>query len=259
MNCESSERHEAEREHAGRVRHRDDAAEQERVDRTALRADEVAGDDRLAVAGRERVRGAPERRDEERQQDHAERQVAARDERLEAAAPMLGGAQAVEARRRAGPVAERERGGRRRDVERRAEQLVGIGAELVARTLGGDARSAQLGPVLGVDDDLAPADPRAEVAVAEREPRAAAVRDVDGVEPQRFEARRRRGASRGAVRAAATGRVARRPSARGSAPPRAAKPRRGGGRRAATSGSRPRRARSGRRSGRRTARSSCAG
>ena len=60
------ERDEPEREDADRVRDGDDPAEQQRVPRRAAGADEVRGDDRLAVARGERVRGAPEERDEER-------------------------------------------------------------------------------------------------------------------------------------------------------------------------------------------------
>ena len=71
---------EAEREDADRVRDRHDAAEQDGVDGPALRSDEVPGDDRLAVSGRERVRRAPEGRDQQREEDHAQREVAARDE-----------------------------------------------------------------------------------------------------------------------------------------------------------------------------------
>ena len=60
-------------------------------------AHEVAGDERLPVAGRQRVHRAPERRDQQREQDHAEREIAALDQRLEAAAAWAGAAPTVDA------------------------------------------------------------------------------------------------------------------------------------------------------------------
>ena len=78
------ERHEAEGEDADRVRHRHDQPEQRRVPRRAALADEVGGDDRLAVPGRERVRRAPEERGRERGEDHEQAQVRPADERREA-------------------------------------------------------------------------------------------------------------------------------------------------------------------------------
>ena len=59
------------------------AAEKKRVARRPLRPDEVRGDDRLAVAGRERVSRAPEGRDQERQEQHADGQLAVLDQLLE--------------------------------------------------------------------------------------------------------------------------------------------------------------------------------
>ena len=53
------ERHEAEREDARRVGGGDDPAERDGVARPPAGADEVGGDHRLAVAGRERVDRAP--------------------------------------------------------------------------------------------------------------------------------------------------------------------------------------------------------
>ena len=70
------ERHHSEREHARGVRHRDDAAEPDRVPDAASLADEVGGDDRLPVARAERVRGAPEQGDRERGEDAGSAQVA---------------------------------------------------------------------------------------------------------------------------------------------------------------------------------------
>ena len=61
-----------EREDADRVGDRDGEAEREGVARRAARADEVRGDHRLAVAGRERVEHPPrERAEEEDEQDPA--------------------------------------------------------------------------------------------------------------------------------------------------------------------------------------------
>ena len=83
------ERDEAEREDPRGVCDGDDAAQEHRVDRAPARADEIPGDDRLAVAGCERVRSTPERGDEQRHEDHADREVAVRDQRLEAPALVL--------------------------------------------------------------------------------------------------------------------------------------------------------------------------
>ena len=64
-----------------------------RPSRTACRArpagaDQVGGDDGLAVAGGECVRSSPEQRHEEGDEDDAEPELVALDERLEAAAPL---------------------------------------------------------------------------------------------------------------------------------------------------------------------------
>ena len=59
------ERYEAEREDADRVGRRHDQAERRRVPGRSALADEIGGDDRLSVAGRERVRRAPEEGDSE--------------------------------------------------------------------------------------------------------------------------------------------------------------------------------------------------
>ena len=60
MNCESASVIEPEGEDAGGVCDRDRGAEQNRMPRPALRADEIAGHQRLAVARRERV-AAPQK------------------------------------------------------------------------------------------------------------------------------------------------------------------------------------------------------
>ena len=59
------ERHEAECEDAHRVGRRHDQAERRRMPGRSALADEIGGDDRLSVAGRERVRCAPEEGDPE--------------------------------------------------------------------------------------------------------------------------------------------------------------------------------------------------
>ena len=87
------ERDETEREHAGGMRDCDGGAEQHGVARTALRADEVAGDERLAVTRRQCVHGAPERRDQQRDtRIDSERQVASGDQRREAVSATRSGA-----------------------------------------------------------------------------------------------------------------------------------------------------------------------
>ena len=82
------QRDRAEREDAGRVGDGDDAAEVRGVAHGSALADEVRGDDRLAVAGAERVGGAPEEREGECQEDAGRAQVS-RDERLESRAVLL--------------------------------------------------------------------------------------------------------------------------------------------------------------------------
>ena len=80
------QRHEPEGEHPCRVRDGHGCTEEEGMPRLPLRADEVAGDECLAVAGSQSVHRSPERRDQEGEQDHAEREVAALDQRFESAA-----------------------------------------------------------------------------------------------------------------------------------------------------------------------------
>ena len=129
------ERHEAEREDAGRVRDRDGAAEEEGVARPSLRPDEVGGDHRLAVSRRQRVRRTPERRDQEREEERAERELAALDERLEAASHVHGcgrvadrrGRSRLPTRGRRSPCAEVTSSGERR-------RSAGYGVQPVART-----------------------------------------------------------------------------------------------------------------------------
>ena len=96
------EGHETEPEDTGRVGQRHRRSQQEGVPRLSLRADEVAGDECLAVARRQRVHGSPERGDQEGEQDDAEREVAAPDQRLEAAAAVVGCGGAPDRRRGGG-------------------------------------------------------------------------------------------------------------------------------------------------------------
>ena len=65
------ERHDAEREHADRVGHRDRRSERDRVPRAAASADQVGGHHRLAVTRRERVQRAPAEGGQQEQQQHA--------------------------------------------------------------------------------------------------------------------------------------------------------------------------------------------
>ena len=83
------ERHQPQREDADRVGDRDGQAEGDGVAGRAARADQVGGDDGLAVAGRERVRGAEAEGDQQRQQHHWRCQVVGGDQHGERAATSL--------------------------------------------------------------------------------------------------------------------------------------------------------------------------
>ena len=165
------QRDETEREDAGRVGHGHDRAEEHGVAGPALRPDEIAGDDRLAVSRRERVRGAPEGGEREREQDRAEREVAAGNQRLEAAALVRGGAAASSEGGVPGPrpsakravAADTSSGERRRSCGYARSSSLVLSAGTLAPRSSAPSRASH--------DDLAPADPRAEVAVAERERR----------------------------------------------------------------------------------------
>ena len=78
------ERHASEREHACRVGGGGDQSEQSGMPGRSARADHVGGDDRLPVAGRERVRRAPEDGEQERDEHDERAQMAPADERGEA-------------------------------------------------------------------------------------------------------------------------------------------------------------------------------
>ena len=158
-----SERHQAEAEDADRVRDRHDQPEQRGVARGAALADEVGGDDRLAVAGRKRMRGAPEERGGERGEDHEQAQMRLADERGEAGVrDPVRRLQAGSVRERGSDVGAGARGelsGRRCHIERALEHVLRVSPELVAA-----ARRAR------PDHDLLPADPVGVVRVAVMEP-----------------------------------------------------------------------------------------
>ena len=103
--------------------------------RSAALSDEVRGDDRLAVARRERVRRPPEERRGERRQDHERAQVRAADERGETGVcDPVGRLEALPAReggRDVGAVARLEPGCDGARVERALEEVLRVGAELV--------------------------------------------------------------------------------------------------------------------------------
>ena len=135
MNCDSSSVTSPSAEDAERVRDRHGQPEQDGVPRRAALADEVGGDDRLAVARAERVRRAPEERDRERDQDHADAQVVLRDQAGEAA---VGDRPDADALVEHAARDQRRRRRRRRcpgascavrlgDVERALEQVLRVG------------------------------------------------------------------------------------------------------------------------------------
>jgi hypothetical protein len=176
------ERDEAEPEHARRVGHGHGRAEQHRVAGTPPRADQVARDQRLPVPWRERVGGAPEGRNQKGDDDDAEREVTALDQGLEAAAAVTRRRGCVDAWRETRARAQRHRRGRRGHVERRAEQVLRIGAELIACARGRDARRRESRAVARGQRHLPPADPPLEVRVTEGEPRATSGSEEDRVQ-----------------------------------------------------------------------------
>ena len=191
------ERDQAEGEDADRVRDRDDPAQVEGMARRPARPDEVGGDDRLSVPRAERVGRPPEHRQKERDGDDRRAQIVFRDQ---ARKPALGSRRhagrclelpAVDRRRCTGGRARRELRGRRGDIERALEEILRIGAQLVARRGRADARRLDGRARVGRrDDDLLPAEaiPVVPVAVGKRP---AAVRNRAGLddelEPRRIE------------------------------------------------------------------------
>jgi hypothetical protein len=136
------------------------------------------------------MRRAPEGRHEERDEDDAEREIAVGDEGLEAAAPVCRRGRSREGRRDARSLPRLERRGRRADVERRAKQILRVGAQAVARARRRDARADDPGAVAGLDDDLAPADPAREAGIAEDDRPAGERGAVDRLEAERRQATR---------------------------------------------------------------------
>ncbi len=169
-----AESHEPEREDARGVRDRHGAAEHERMSGGPARTDQVCGDQRLSVTRCQSVRSAPERGDEERKQEDADREIALLDQSLEPS---------VRVRRRVGlcdgggcacRVARLEAGPCIRRVERRAQEVLRVGAEHIAFADRGRARLEDARTVARSDGYLAPADPARERFVAEGELRSLA-------------------------------------------------------------------------------------
>ena len=120
---------------------------------------------------RERVRRTPERRDEQREQDDPRREVAALDQRLEAAATVGGSRRGVERRGRRRSAAGCEVRVRRADVERRAEQVARVGP----------SSSERLSP--GTDASTSRAPSRAETVISRQPIRVAKARSVNDSDP----------------------------------------------------------------------------
>ena len=180
MNCGKAERDEPEREDADRVGDGHGQPEEDRVPRRSPRSDEIGGDDRLAVPRRERVRRAPEHRDQQREQHEPGAELLVSDQAREAAVRDAVGrlerTAASQPRRRV--ARRRDRCRHRRDVQRAREQILRVRAQLVAAALR-----------VRADDDLPPAQTAGVVRVAVGDP--ARPRDPrsteDDLEPRRAE------------------------------------------------------------------------
>ena len=136
MNRESSERHGSEREDTEGVSGRDDEPEQCCVARRSALPDEVRGDDRLAVSGRQRMRHAPEERRTEGCDDHPEAEPVTADQCREAGVgDAVGRLQRRAVRQRADgvrvPSPGRDVRRTSRDVERAREKVLRVRAQLV--------------------------------------------------------------------------------------------------------------------------------
>ena len=132
---------------------------------------EIRRDDRLPVAGRERVHGAPEHRDADRDQDEPDPEVAMGHEVGERSARDRHALAAASARRAdrharpgAVPVAER----RRPHVERRREHPRGVVPQHVGHVVRRGGRLGEDRPGRGPHDDLLPPHPVSERVVRER-------------------------------------------------------------------------------------------
>ena len=143
------ERHAAECEHPEGVRRGGDQPQKCRVRGRPARADEVRRDDRLPVAGGERVRRAPEDGERKRREHDERAQVTAADQRREARVrdPVRRGERAAREQGRRGVASRRQRGRDVRDVERAAQQVLRVCTQLVGGRAG-----------LRADDDLLPSD-----------------------------------------------------------------------------------------------------
>ena len=179
------ERHESQPEHAGGVGHGDRRAEEDRVPGAPAGPHEIAGDERLAVAGSQRVRGAPERRHEERDERDSHGQLSALYQRLEAAADMDASRPRPEPRCCSGDRSRHKAGSGRAHLEGRREELSRVGTELVRAALGRHRRHDEPCTVPSPDRHLAPADPVGVGSVGERQPPAVRRSSV-----HRFEAKR---------------------------------------------------------------------
>ena len=185
------ERDEPQAEDPSRVGHGDREAEEQSVARSPARADEIRGDHRLPVTGAERVCGTPERGDQERNQNDADAQVASLDQRLEGATRVLGRGRPGEGRRHSRRVPRHELCARCLHVQRRAQEVLWVCEELVARALGGDVGRDEPGAVPSGDDDFLPAHSLGEVRVVKD--------NAFGRRPDRPRGRRPRTAASGAL------------------------------------------------------------
>src|SRR6185503_7384464 len=144
-------------------------------------------DERLPVPGRQSVRGAPERRDEQGEKDDSEGRVVTPDEPREPVARVARRRGPIEARRRSAPRPGDEMHRRRANVERRAKEVARIRAQLVRAARGGDGRRDEARTVARTHRDLPPPDAAREAPVREGERGSAERRGVDGFEPERRE------------------------------------------------------------------------
>ena len=172
-----------EHQHADGVGERHGGAHEDGVAAAATAPGEVGRHDRLAVTGEHRVAGPQQACEQDGEQPDHRGELARADVALEPG--VAGGDQPAQrvarrlraARRRTRPRAGR-RGSRARrqlhgpDVERVQEQVVGVGAQLVADAGGGHGGVEQRDPVPG-RGDLAPADPVGAVGLREVDDRGA--------------------------------------------------------------------------------------
>ena len=128
--------------------------------RLPARPHQIPRDERLAVARCERVRGTPERGDEQGHQDDADRQFPRSISASNPRPRWLGAGARIHVRSRSSSGARLEGGDGGADVERRAKQITGIRAQLVRATRARDGGVEEPRAVAGRNRDLPPADPR---------------------------------------------------------------------------------------------------